>query len=245
MIDYDKVYNITKNFTILYIEDDVSFLKETKSVFEEFFDRVDTATDGVEGLEKYKQYLCANKTPYDIVITDISMPYMNGIELTKEIYNIDKNQSIIVISAHDDSKYLLELLNMGIEQFLIKPIDFDILLTVLFGASTKIKKDETSQKDTKIIKLKAGFLWNTENSTLQKDTKIIKLTKKEILLMQILIKNAYRISTFQEIINVIYDDPPIISAEILQPLISRLRKKIPEQTIENVYGLGYRLVFIK
>jgi len=243
MIDYDKVYNVTKNFTILYVEDDISFLKETKRVFGELFYQVDTARDGKEGLKKYKEYLNANKTPYDMVITDISMPYMNGIELSKEIYKIDKNQSIIVISAHDESKYLLELLNMGIEQFLIKPIDFDILLTVLFGATSKMKKDEISQEDRKIINLKANFLWNKENSTLLKDEKIIKLTKKETFLMQVLIKNECKVSTFQEILNTIYDEPQTISDETLKPLISRLRKKIPEQTIENIYGLGYRLVF--
>jgi CheY-like chemotaxis protein len=79
MIDYDKVYNETKNFTILYVEDDESFLKETTSVFTELFYKVDIATNGNEGLELYKSYLKRENIPYDIVITDISMPHMNGI----------------------------------------------------------------------------------------------------------------------------------------------------------------------
>ena len=243
MIDYDKVYNLTKNFTILYIEDDVSFLKETKSVFAELFYEVDTASNGEEGLVKYKEYLNTKKIPYDLVITDICMPFMNGIELTKEIYKINKNQQIIVISAYDESKYLLELLNMGIEQFLVKPINLDILLSVLFKSSSKITINYDIQKINKIVKLKNGFLWDINNLSLLKDEKIVKLTKKETFLMQILVKNECKVSTFDEIIDTIYDEPQIISDEILKPLVSRLRKKIPKQSIENIYGLGYRLIF--
>ena len=80
MIDYDKVYNETKNFTVLYVEDDESFLKETKRVFTELFFKVDTAVDGKDGLELYKSYILKENTPYDIVIIDISMPHMNGIK---------------------------------------------------------------------------------------------------------------------------------------------------------------------
>jgi DNA-binding response OmpR family regulator len=243
MVDYDKVYNETKNFTVLYIEDNESFLKETTTVFTELFYKVDTAINGKEGLELYKSYLKKEKIPYDIVITDISMPHMNGIELIKEIYKIDKGQSIIVISAHDESKYLLELLNMGIEQFLVKPIDFDILLTVLFGTLSKITKDNLIQKKVNIVELKDGYLWQVDNSLLLKDEDVIKLTKKETFIMQVFIKNGYKVSTFQEILNSIYDEPQNMSDESLKPIISRLRKKIPKQTIENVYGLGYRLVF--
>ena len=243
MIDYDKVYNLTKDFTILYVEDDISFLKETKRVFEELFYKVDTACNGKEGLVKYKEYLNTKKIPYDLVITDICMPFMNGIELTKEIYKINKSQQIIVISAYDESKYLLELLNMGIEQFLVKPINLEVLLSVLFKSSSKITINYDIQKINKIVKLKNGFLWDINNLSLLKDEKIVKLTKKETFLMQILVKNECKVSTFDEILNTIYDEPQIISDEILKPLVSRLRKKIPKQTIENIYGLGYRLIF--
>ncbi len=243
MIDYDKVYNLTKDFTILYVEDDISFLKETKRVFEELFYKVDTACNGKEGLVKYKEYLNTKKIPYDLVITDICMPFMNGIELTKEIYKINKSQQIIVISAYDESKYLLELLNMGIEQFLVKPINLEVLLSVLFKSSSKITINYDIQKINKIVKLKNGFLWDINNLSLLKDEKIVKLTKKETFLMQILVKNECKVSTFDEILNTIYDEPQIISDEILKPLVSRLRKKIPKQSIENIYGLGYRLIF--
>lgn len=243
MNNYNRVYKETKKLTILYIEDDTSFLKETTRVFKELFYRVDTAIDGKEGLDKYKLYQDEEKSFYDIVITDISMPSMSGVELTREIYKVNKNQSIIVISAHNESKYLFELINMGIEQFLIKPIDFDILINVLFEITSKIEKNDEIQEQIKIIELKEDFSWDTENSLLLKKGQIIKLTKKEIFLMQILIKNGSKVSTFQEILNCIYDDLQMPSDEILKPLVSRLRKKIPKLSIENVYGLGYRLIF--
>ncbi|NOX16247.1 MAG: response regulator transcription factor [Epsilonproteobacteria bacterium] len=243
MIDYDKVYNATKNFNVLFVEDDLSFLKETKMVFQELFYSVDSAIDGEEGLKKYKTFLDLKKTSYDIVITDISMPSMDGIELTKEIYKINKNQSIIIISAHDESKYLLELINIGIEQFLIKPIDFDILLNVLFGVVANIKKNNIQTDSEQILKLKNNFFWDKHQSLLMQNENIVKLTKKETFLMQLFIKNGSKVSTFQEILDTTYDDPLITSDDIIKPLVSRLRKKIPEQTIENIYGLGYRLIF--
>jgi DNA-binding response OmpR family regulator len=243
MIDYEKVYNETKNLTVLYVEDDKNFLKETKRVFNELFFRVDTAKNGEDGLSKYQKYLNDEHKEYDIVITDISMPYMNGIELIKVIYQINKKQAIIVISAHDESKYLLELLNMGINHFLVKPIDFDILLTVLFTTASKKEKNLLYKNELNIVKLKDGFSWDIKSASLRSNESVVKLTKKETFLMETFIKNGSKVSTFQEILNLLYDEPTFESDDILKPLISRLRKKIPSHHIENIYGLGYRLIF--
>jgi len=243
MIDYNKTYMLTKNFTILYVEDDKSFLRETSEVFSDFFFRVDTATNGAEALEKYKDYFTQEKKHYDIVITDINMPVMNGIELTKEIYKIEETQPIIVISAHNDAPYLLELVNLGIEQFLLKPIDFDTLLGILHNTTCKLFANNPCNKNTKIISLKDDISWDKELSLLYNGENIIKLSKNETLLMEIFIKNECKISTLQEITSTLYDEHKENPSDILKPLVSRLRKKMIPQPIESVYSLGYRLVF--
>jgi len=244
MVDYAEVFNLTKKFTILYIEDNISFLQETNEIFEDLFFRVDTATNGKEGLEKYISNFQTDLKHYDIVITDIVMPRMDGVELIKEIYKTNKDQAIIVVSAHNEAEYLLELVNIGIEQFLTKPIDFNTLLKVLYSTSSNILKSSKNDIDTGKIELKGNFLWEKESSLLFFNKENIKLTKNEMLLMRLFVKNRYKISTLEEILNIFWsNNPHLTSAETLKPIISRLRKKIPGQTIENVYGVGYRLLF--
>ena len=103
-------------------------------MFAQVFSIVDTAGNGQEGWEKYQ----ANA--YDIVITDINMPRLNGIDMIKLITDKNPEQSIIVTSAHDESNYLLELIDLGIEKFLIKPIDFTKMTAVLFRSCKRLSE---------------------------------------------------------------------------------------------------------
>ncbi|MEA3513039.1 MAG: response regulator [Campylobacterota bacterium] len=86
MVDFNSLHQLTKNLNVLYIEDDKNFRDETKDLFENIFKSVDIAFDGEMGLSLYKQYFKNYFSYYDIVITDISMPKMDGIELIKSIY---------------------------------------------------------------------------------------------------------------------------------------------------------------
>ncbi|HIP36791.1 MAG TPA: response regulator transcription factor [Crocinitomix sp.] len=243
MISYDKVFDLTKNLTILYVEDDRILLEETSENFENMFLKVDTAIDGEEGFKKYLKFFQTNSKHYDIVITDINMPKINGIDLIKKIYNENENQSIIVISAHNESQYLLDLVNLGIEQFLIKPHNYTTILDILYKTANKILKSSKIIFNVKKNELNNDYYWDSEDNLLFFHKENIKLTKNETLLMQIFIKNRYKISTLQEIYNILWiDTPHLASIETLKSIISRLRKKIPN-TVENVYGLGYRLIF--
>ena len=244
MIEYNELYNQTKNLKVLYVEDDKNFQKETCEILEYFFSDVDLAYDGKDGLEKYLSYFKTNNKYYDIVITDINMPNMNGIELSKEIYKYNDQQSIIVISAHDESHYLMELVNMGIEQFLQKPIVYDKILEVLNNVSKKILSNSTDTPDATIVKLDENIIWDKKQNILFNKNEPIKLTKKELLLIKLFIKNNNSISTFDEIFDLLWEDEPqLASPETLLPIISRFRKKLPNNNIENIYGVGYRLNF--
>lgn len=244
MLDYNKVYNLSKDLSILYIEDDINFAKETSEVFSELFKKVDTVYNGENGIKSYMKYHKSNKKYYDIVITDISMPKMDGLNLIKNIYKINKSQSIIVISAHNNSENLLELVNIGIEQFLLKPLNFEKVLNTIYNCTVKLKTKPNNLKNQTTIKLSKNFTYNMKNETLYKDQTAIKLTKKELLLLKIFIENKTKISTFNEIYSKLWQEEPYMaSQELLKPIISRFRKKLPENEIESIYGLGYRLIF--
>jgi DNA-binding NarL/FixJ family response regulator len=116
LVEQFKTYS--KFISILYVEDEQKIREATtESVLKKSFGEVSVAQDGVEALELYK------KNPADIVLTDINMPQMNGIELAKAIREINPNQPIIVLSAHNESGYYIDLIQLGVDAFLLKPVE--------------------------------------------------------------------------------------------------------------------------
>lgn len=148
-----KLQKFSLRLTILYVEDNDSLRKETAGVFNSFFKRVDLAANGKEGLEKY------NNTPYDIVITDINMPIMNGIDMIERIREINPEQKIIAISAHDETAILLNIIRKGVSSFILKPINLNDMISVLYpvcrdadAQNTNIELFDALQAERKKLK---------------------------------------------------------------------------------------------
>jgi YesN/AraC family two-component response regulator len=116
----------TKKLKLLYVEDNDDVREEFGKLLEIFFDNMDTAADGREGLEKYKE----QNGNYDLVISDIVMPKMDGIDMSRAILDINSAQQIIIISTYNDSYELNQIQEMGLE-FIQKPVDLDILSDTL------------------------------------------------------------------------------------------------------------------
>lgn len=142
---YEKVYSKTSILNVLYIEDDEFVQQNTKELLEDLFGKVEIASNGHEGLEKYLQY-----KDFDIVITDINMPHMNGIEMIKKIKAIKDTQEFIVISAHNESNYLIDLIELNVNSFVLKPIQREAFMDKLYTLSTKICNDKC--KDEYLIR---------------------------------------------------------------------------------------------
>jgi phosphoserine phosphatase RsbU/P len=127
---------------ILYIEDDESLRENTLRLMHSFFTTIDSAGNGLEGLEKFREGV------YDIVISDLRMPIMDGIEMVGHIKEINNDQLIIITSAHDETDYLLKLIAMGVESFILKPLDVEQFLSVLIKTLRiiNLRKLETDYK---------------------------------------------------------------------------------------------------
>jgi len=246
MITYESVYKSTKNFRVLYVEDDDLSRSEANDIFLYFFYKIDLACDGSDGLEKYEKFFSKHNRYYDLVITDINMPKMNGVELSRAIKDRNPQQDIVVISAYDDSQNLIELINTGVNYFLLKPIEYNKVLEIFHyigSSSKKINKisHDVNNEDISVIKLNADYLWDKKASILMYNDNPVPLTKKEILFMELLIRNGTKISTNEEILEALWASADNPLNKNITPLLSRLRKKLPKDMIKTQYGLGYRL----
>jgi len=129
------------NFRLLYVEDHDELRESMGRIFENIFESVEFGIDGADGFEKYKKSLDENK-PYDLVISDIEMPTMNGLEMCSKIREELSEQKFIFLTAYGDSNYLLKGIELGVDGFLIKPLKTEQMHDTL----TKVCKSLSAQR---------------------------------------------------------------------------------------------------
>jgi putative two-component system response regulator len=148
--DLLKLISMSQNIKILYVEDNEEARQSTLLMLEEFFDDITTAVDGEDGYEKFEN------GSYDMIITDINMPKMTGIELSAKIRETDQDIPILVISAHNEVDFFLQTIKIGIEGYLLKPIDLTQFMHTISKVVKYIHryKENISYKDSLEEKVK-------------------------------------------------------------------------------------------
>ncbi len=119
--------SILKNITILYAEDEVALREITLNILRGFTKKQFVAENGAQGLDLFKQ----NESEIDLIITDVNMPIMNGLEMIREIKKINPHIPIIVATAFSNTEYLLEAIDIGVDKYVLKPIDMKKLLQLM------------------------------------------------------------------------------------------------------------------
>ncbi len=146
MIDLNTVIDQSKDLTLLYVEDDKDTREITQLILETFFNHIIVAIDGEDGYQKYKE------NDIDIVITDISMPKLNGLELCKKIRNDNIDISLIILTAHNEENFFMESIKVKIDGYLLKPIDFEELSELIYTVTRKNKFLYESKKSMHLLK---------------------------------------------------------------------------------------------
>lgn len=243
-MNFGLLKKYTRDLKILFVEDDLSFREEFSELLNDIFPLlIDTASDGDEALEKYKNYFETKNAFYDLVISDIQMPNTNGIELTKGLYEINSEQKIVVLSARNEFTYLVELLNLGIEHFFPKPIDYNRFLEELIEICRKVHSLKNRDKEEITFQISDSIYWNKNSKELYKNEELVHLTKTEIILLNKITQDNARLFTIEELYCTFWGSEHHEKATMdnLKNIISRLRKKVPEISIQNLYGMGYKL----
>lgn len=220
----------------MYVEDDEILREKTAQIFKSLFKNVAVANDGVDGLALYNDYYDDNSKHYDIVISDIQMPRLDGIGLSKKIISLNKNQKIIIISAYNDKEYLIDLINIGVEAFMQKPLSSENMLEVLYDVCRSFNSES-------IIVMNDGYSFNPHKLVLFLNDERVELSENELKLLTLLIKNKNQSFSSIEIFNHIYFDEPEkeFSGDSIKSLVKRLRKKTPQDFIANTQQLGYSI----
>ena len=213
-----------KNLKILIVEDEKRLAQLLKDSISNSFFSVVIASNGEDGLKKFKSF------KPDIIITDIMMPFCDGLEMTLQIKELDESIPIIVLSAHSDKEKLLKAIDLGINKYFIKPFDPEELLEHINKLALKLNKQKQS-------KLKEDFIFDNNSLSLYKNNTLISLTKREKELFYLLIKHKNQLVTTKDLKENLWSDE--VNDEALRTFIKRVRIKTSKELIENVSGQGY------
>jgi len=217
--------NILKELKVLFVEDEVNISKLLKDAISDYFFSFTIANNGEEGLEKYK------KINPDLIITDIMMPKLDGLDMTKEIRKENENIPIIVLSAFSDKEKLLKAIDIGITKYFIKPFDPDELLEYIITIASKLDK-------SRIICLNKHFTFDNNTNNLFEDEQLINITKREKNFIYLLIKNKNTITSTDELKQKLWENETVTD-ERVRTFIKRFRKKTSKELIKNISGQGY------
>ena len=123
-MDLEKILALTKNLSVLIVEDELALRESFQFLLQNLFAEVDAAEDGQEALNKM------DERDYDIVLTDLSMPRMSGLRLVDTIRKKSQSQIVVAISAHDDEEFSEALAPYNVK-LLTKPLEMDELFETL------------------------------------------------------------------------------------------------------------------
>ncbi|EAL3028583.1 response regulator transcription factor [Campylobacter jejuni] len=217
-----------KELIILVVEDEIKTRESLINVLSERFSKVIGAQNGDEGLKKFKKF------KPDLVITDIAMPIMDGLDMAREIKEISDDVPIVVLSAYSEKERLLRSIDIGIDKYLIKPVDIEELFKVLDClVGEKIEANM-------LVKISEEYQFNKTKRTLIHNGKEIVLTKKELAFISLLLKQPGVLVLHEDIKKNVWIGEHV-SDTAVQTFIKRVRDKVGEDFIKNVPSLGYKI----
>jgi DNA-binding response OmpR family regulator len=223
------IKKIYKNIKVLYVEDDEVARENGMEYLENFFEQIYEASDAIIALQLYEKY------QPDIIITDIQMPKLNGLEFVKRIRQKDKKTQIIIITAFCDKDYLLSAIELGLVKYLVKPVREKEFEEALFLCVDSLENNQSN-----IIQLDSNTSFDIFNKNLVVNDEIVKLRTKELAFLELLLKNKNRYVSYSEIENFVWDDG-VMTKDALKTLVKNLKTKIPKNLIMNLTNSGYKI----
>lgn len=220
-------------YKVLLVEDEKIARSNYAEYLRNFFEVVYEAEDGESAYKIYKE-----KKPH-ILILDINIPKLNGLELLSRIRQEDHATKAIILTAHESIDLLQQAISLKLTKYLVKPISRKDLKESLNLVISELSK--FSVVSNKTINIEENYIWNFDALELSFNNNLIYLTKKETKIFAHLMHQLNKTCSIDEIIYDVWDDYNEGSVNALKTIIKTLRKKLPPNTIKNVFGVGYKI----
>ena len=161
MYKINQIIKYSHKLNLLYVEDNEEVRNSTMIIFGEFFGNITIAENGEDGYQKFQEQ------NFDLIITDINMPKLNGLEMIAKIRETNIDIPILVLSAYNETNFFMDSIKLGVEGYLLKPIDMDQFLLVL---NKIIQKVQLRDESTSYLSLLTQYQEVTDNSLIVSKT---------------------------------------------------------------------------
>jgi two-component system OmpR family response regulator len=215
---------------ILVVEDDTNLNRQIKDALTEGGYAVDVAFDGEEG------HFLGDTEPYDAVVLDIGLPQMDGLSVLEEWRRAGKAMPVLLLTARDRWSDKVQGIDAGADDYVAKPFHMEELLARLRALVRRAAGHASNEITAGPVRLdvKAGKV--------TVDGQAIKLTSHELRLLSYLMHHKGKVVSRTELTEHLYDQDFDRDSNTIEVFVGRLRKKLPEEVIHTVRGLGYQIL---
>ena len=211
---------------VLYAEDELGLQEQLGETLGMLFRSVYLAKDGIEALQMHQKY-----SP-GLIIADVQMPGMSGIELVKTLRKNGDETPVIILSAHTDTNDMLDAIELSLVRYIVKPITETKLIEAL-------ERYASIGKNKQMQPLGEGWFIDWASHSIQGPRGLFELTKREGALLRLLLEKK-GVCTYAYIEENVWEGE-VMSLNALRLLVKNLRKKLPKGLPKNIQGIGYSL----
>ena len=219
---------------LLIIEDDFMIAESTRTLLQSQQFDVDWVNNGIDGLKKL------NETQFDVVLLDLGLPMMDGMQVLKNIRQHHPELPVLIISARDQLQNRVDGLNQGADDYLIKPYEFEELLARIRVLLRRYAKDLNKIEKHQFLKY-GNLELDLELHVAKFNNEIIEFSNREWAVLVPLMSFPNKIFSKTNLEEKLYDIDSEISSNTIEVYIHHIRAKLGKNFVRNVRGLGYRL----
>jgi len=214
---------------ILVVEDDTNLNRQLKEALTEAGYAVDVAFDGEEG------HFLGDTEPYDAIVLDIGLPQMDGLSVLEEWRRAGKTTPVILLTARDRWSDKVQGIDAGADDYVAKPFHMEEVLARVRALVRRAAGHASNEIVAGSVRLDA------RSGRVTVDGQSVKLTSHELRLLSYLMHHKGKVISRTELTEHLYDQDFDRDSNTIEVFVGRLRKKLPDDCIQTVRGLGYQI----
>ncbi len=225
---------------VLLVEDEDDAREILEFYLDTVFDEVEVASNGLEGLNIFNENL-ENGKLFDVIVTDIRMPQLDGLSMLEKITQKNEDQKFIIVSAYKDEEYLFRSINLNVISYFVKPLVVENIMQILKKVKKSIleKNEKIEIVDNDLTKINETYFYSKDKKLLYDKDELVNLSKKETLLLDAMICKKGEIITNEYLKKSVWNDSKTSDAT-LRTVIKRVKDKVSKDDfIVSKKGMGY------